>query len=145
MEESRKKRFLIAASNKYVFAILIYFMQITQDLLNDLGCAEIPQIHVLNKADLVDLNQHNEPDTVWISAKNGTGTDELLRAICAHLPQTAKRMRLCIPYAEGGFLQLLREEGKLFSEEYTADGTLVDITVDVKRQKKAAEYEVKPE
>ena len=54
-------------------------------------------------------------------------------------------MRLCIPYAEGGFLQLLREEGKLFSEEYTADGTLVDITVDVKRQKKAAEYEVKPE
>ncbi len=120
-------------------------MQITQDLLNDLGCAEIPQIHVLNKADLVDLNQHNEPDTVWISAKNGTGTDELLRAICVHLPQTAKRMRLCIPYAEGGFLQLLREEGKLFSEEYTADGTLVDITVDVKRQKKAAEYEVKPE
>ncbi|MCR5417391.1 MAG: glucosyltransferase domain-containing protein [Lachnospiraceae bacterium] len=34
MEESRKKRFLIAASNKYVFAILIYFMQITQDLVN---------------------------------------------------------------------------------------------------------------
>lgn len=120
-------------------------MQVTQDQLNDLGCADIPQIHVLNKADLVDLNQHNEPDAVWISAKNGTGTDALLRAICAHLPQTAKRMRLCIPYAEGGFLQLLREEGRLFSEEFTADGTLVDIMVDVKRQKKAAEYEVKPE
>ncbi len=119
-------------------------MQITQDLLNDLGCAEIPQIHVLNKADLVDIRQHNEPDTVWISAKNGTGTDALLRAICTHLPQTAKRMQLCIPYAEGGFLQLLREEGKLFSEEFTAEGTLVDIMVDVKRQKKAAEYEVKP-
>ena len=117
-------------------------MQITQDLLNDLGCAEIPQIHVLNKADLVDLNQHNDADTVWISAKNGTGTEDLLRAICAHLPQTAKRMRLCIPYTEGSFLQLLREEGKIFSEEFTTDGTLVDLMVDVKRQKKAAEYEV---
>ena len=117
-------------------------MQITQDLLNDLGCAEIPQIHVLNKADLVDLNQHNDADTVWISAKNGTGTEELLRAICTHLPQTAKRMRLCIPYTECSFLQLLREEGKIFSEEFTADGTLVDLMVDVKRQKKAAEYEV---
>ncbi len=118
-------------------------MQITQDLLNDLGCAEFPQIHVLNKADLVDLNQHNDADTVWISAKNGTGTEELLRAICTHLPQTAKRMRLCIPYTEGSFLQLLREEGKIFSEEFTPDGTLVDLTVDVKWQKRAAEFEVR--
>ena len=38
--------------------------------------------------------------------------------------------------------QLLREEGKLFSEEYTAEGTLVDVMVDVKRQKKAQEFVV---
>ena len=51
-------------------------------------------------------------------------------------------MKLCIPYAEGSFLQLLRDEGKLFSEEYTAEGTLVDVMVDIKRQKKAAEFAV---
>lgn len=115
-------------------------MQITQDLLNDLGCAEIPQIHVLNKADLVDLPQHNEPDTVWISAKNGTGTEELLRILARALPQTARRMTLCIPYADGSFLQLLRNEGKIFHEEYTADGTLIDVMVDVRRQKQAEQY-----
>ena len=115
-------------------------MQITQDLLNDLGCAEIPQIHVLNKADLVDLPQHNEPDTVWISAKNGTGTEELLRTLARALPQTARRMTLCIPYADGSFLQLLRNEGKIFHEEYTADGTLIDVMVDVRRQKQAEQY-----
>lgn len=115
-------------------------MQITQDLLNDLGCAEIPQIHVLNKADLVDLPKQNDADTVWLSAKTGEGTDALLRAISLALPQTAKRMTLCIPYAEGSFLQLLRSEGKIFREEYTAEGTLIEVMVDIKRQKQAEAY-----
>ncbi|MBR4101155.1 MAG: GTPase HflX [Oscillospiraceae bacterium] len=117
-------------------------MRITQELLNDLGCAEIPQIHVLNKADLVDVPKQSDLENVWISAKHGDGLDSLMKAIVHGLPQTAMRMKLCIPYSEGSFLQLLREEGKLFSEEYTADGTLVDIMVDVKRQKKAKEFAV---
>ena len=117
-------------------------MQITQNLLNDLGCAEIPQIHVLNKADLVDQPMHNDPDTVWISAKTGDGTEALLRAISLALPQTARRMTLCIPYSEGSFLQTLRNEGKIFREEYTADGTLVEVMVDVRRQKQAEAYSV---
>lgn len=115
-------------------------MQITQDLLNDLGCADIPQIHILNKADLVDLPKHNDADTVWISAKTGEGTDALLHAISHALPQTAKRMTLCIPYSEGSFLQLIRNEGKIFHEEYTADGTLIDAMVEVRRQKQAEQY-----
>ena len=49
-------------------------------------------------------------------------------------------MRLCIPYAEGSFLQILREEGRIFSEEYTAEGTLIDVLVDVRRQKQAAAF-----
>ena len=115
-------------------------MQITQALLDDLGCAEIPQIHVLNKADLVDIPKQSDDENVWISAKHGDGLDALLTAIVHRLPQTAKRMKLCIPYAEGSFLQTLREEGKLFSEEYTAEGTLVDVLVDVRRQKQAAAF-----
>lgn len=117
-------------------------MQITQSLLGDLGCAEIPQVHILNKSDLVELPMHSDTDNVWISAKTGDGLDALLQAIMYHLPQTAKRMQLCIPYAEGSFLQLLREEGKLFSEEYTAEGILVDVLVDVKRQKQAEQFRI---
>ena len=115
-------------------------MQITQKLLGELGCAEIPQIHVLNKADLVDMPRKNDSDTVWISAKHGDGIDALLQAIVRHLPQTAVRMKLCIPYHEGSLLQTLREEGKVFSEEFTPEGTLVDLMVDVRRQKAARAF-----
>lgn len=116
-------------------------MQVTHELLGELGCEGIPQIHVLNKADLVeDVPKTSDFETVWISAKHGDGLNALMKAIVHGLPQTAKRMKLCIPYSEGSFLQLLREEGKLFSEEFTADGTLVDIMVDVKRQKKAEAF-----
>ena len=49
-------------------------------------------------------------------------------------------MTLCIPYSEGSFLQILRNEGKIFREEYTAEGTLIEVMVDVRRQKQATQY-----
>ncbi|MDE6004628.1 MAG: GTPase HflX, partial [Oscillospiraceae bacterium] len=96
-------------------------MKITQELLQDLGCAEIPQVHVLNKADLLDdkISKQSDFHTVFMSAKHGDGLENLMKAILYHLPQTAKRMKLCIPYIDINFLNQIREEGKIFSEEYT--------------------------
>ncbi len=117
-------------------------MEITDRLLQDLGCGGIPQIRVLNKADLLDIPKSSDAEQVWCSAKSGEGIPELLSAMAQRLPQTVKRMQLCIPYSEGSFLQLLREEGKIFSEEYTGDGVLIDVLVDIKRQKAAAAFAV---
>lgn len=115
-------------------------MEITQSLLTELGCAEIPQIHVLNKSDLVNIPKRDEADTVWISAKTGFGIDALLSMIARTLPQTARRLTLCLPYSEGSLLQNLREEGKIFSEEYTADGIVIDAMVDIRRQKQVQPF-----
>ena len=117
-------------------------MHVTQELLNEMKCSDIPQIHVLNKSDLVELPKVNDFETVWISAKHGDGIPELLQTISQRLPQSARRMKLCIPYHEGGFLQSLREAGKVFTEEYTNEGTLVDMMVDVKYQKKAEQFQI---
>lgn len=117
-------------------------MQVTQSLLAELGCAEVPQIYVLNKSDLVDTLKENNSEQVWISAKTGEGLDELLLEIAKQLPQTAKRMQLCVPYDEGGFLQTLREEGTVFSESYTPEGVVVDVLVDVRRQKQAEQFQI---
>lgn len=115
-------------------------MDVTTNLLNELGCADIPQIRVLNKADKLSESGENSLEQVWISAENRTNLDILLDTIARQLPETAKRMKLCIPYSEGGFLQYLRENGTMFSAEYIAEGVLVDLLVDVRDQKKAMQF-----
>ena len=117
---------------------------VTENLLSELGCADIPQLRVMNKCDACAQIGENTKEQVWISAKENIGLDVLLEQIAALLPETAKRMQLCIPYSEGGFLQILRDEGTVFSEEYTENGVLVDVLVDIRRQKQAAAYLCKP-
>ena len=41
-------------------------------------------------------------------------------------------MKLCIPYADAGMLDLIRREGKLLREEYTPEGILAEAVLDRK-------------
>lgn len=108
---------------------------VTDSLLNDLGCADIPKIRVFNKADRLE-NAENIPHddkTVIISAKNKTGFDSLLECIARNLPETAVRRKLLIPYDKTSVIGAIRTDGKIFSEEYTPEGMLIDALVDVKQ------------
>ena len=108
--------------------------QVTAELLKELGCEGIPQINVLNKADRLPegTNINCDDSTVLISAKNKQGLDELLDCIARNLPETAKRGKFIIPYDKTSLLNTIRIDGKVFSEEYTAEGTLIDALVDMK-------------
>ena len=103
---------------------------VTLKTLADLGAAEIPVVTVLNKCDLLTEHIPEDSATVKISAKNNQGIDRLLQVIAANLPETAKRMNLLLPYDKAGYTAKLRENGKVFSEEYTENGVLVDALVD---------------
>ena len=48
-----------------------------------------------------------------------------------------------IPYDKGSLLNVLRADGKIFSEEYTAEGTLIDALVDNKVYYMVEEYRTK--
>lgn len=115
---------------------------VTLRTLADLGAAEIPVVTVLNKCDLLTENIPEDSTTVKISAKHAQGIDRMLRAIAENLPETAKRMKLLLPYDKAGFTAKLRENGKVFSEEYTGDGVLVDALVDQMLIKQMSEYEI---
>ena len=112
----------------------------TQKILAELGCGEIPAISILNKSDLVDYDIPEDDTTVKISAKDGTGIERMLELIAKNLPESAKRMKLLIPYDKAGFSAQIRDSGKIFSEEYTADGLLTDALVDIKLVKQAEHY-----
>ncbi len=116
--------------------------EVTEKLLSELGCDGIPVINVMNKADAaLNLDTVFEDDkNVIISARHHDGFDRLLQCIMKNLPETAKRMKLLIPYDKTAFINSIRSEGKIFSEEYTECGTLIDALVDVKLVKEATQY-----
>ncbi len=116
--------------------------EVTEKLLSELGCDGIPVINVMNKADAaLNLDTVFEDDkNVIISARHHDGFDRLLQCIMKNLPETAKRMKLLIPYDKTAFINSIRSEGKIFSEEYTECGTLIDALVDIKLVKEALKY-----
>lgn len=116
--------------------------EVTAKLLSELGCDGIPVINVMNKADIA-LN----PDTVFeddnnviISAYRHDGFGRLLECIMKNLPETARRMQLLVPYDKTAFINRIRADGKVLSEEYCEKGTLIDALVDVKLIKEAENY-----
>lgn len=118
--------------------------KVTENLLNELGCEQIPKIKVFNKADKLE-NTDNIPvddKTVLISAKNKTGFDDLLKCICNNLPETAVRKKFIIPYDKTNLINAIRNEGKIFSENYTENGTEIDALVDIKLLHLVKEYEI---
>ncbi|MBQ8582454.1 MAG: GTPase HflX [Ruminococcus sp.] len=116
--------------------------EVTEKLLDELGCGDIPKINVMNKSDAaIDLDTVFEDDsTVIVSALHHGGFDRLLDCIVKNLPETARRMKLLVPYDKSAFIGRIRLEGKIFSEEYTADGTEIDALVDMKLVKEAQLY-----
>ena len=119
--------------------------KVTLELLAELGCEGIPTITVLNKCDKVPAANDilTEENVVKISAKEGTGIDNLLLSIQKALPQSAVRAKLLLPFDKAGMLNAIRIDGKVFSEEYTAEGIITDALIDIKIYPKVDEYKIK--
>ena len=118
--------------------------KVTYDLLSELGCDDIPKINVLNKIDKLDQDTVIPEDstTVAISARNHIGFNELLECISRNLPKTSKRGRYLIPYDKTALINRIREDGKIFSEEFTENGTIIDALVDLKIYLSVKEYSI---
>lgn len=106
---------------------------VTEALLRELGAADIPVIIVYNKCDKISqLPAPFSKGTVLVSAKTGFGFDKLLTAIEKALSPSQKRLRLLIPYSHGALINEIIEGGRIFMQEYTESGTLLDALVDNK-------------
>ncbi len=107
-------------------------LEVTEKLLEELGCENKPIITVFNKCDLpCDSGALRVHGSVGISALRGDGLDTLLEAIAKTLPPSRARVKMLIPYSDGAAAAALRKDGAVFSEDYRADGLFLDITADV--------------
>lgn len=119
-------------------------LEVTQQLLESLGCGDSPIIPVLNKCDLMcgidDIPIIGK--SVRISAKTGQGVDRLLLAIEDNLPVKLKRGKWILPFDKAGISAQLRREATLISENYTENGIEIEAIVDELMYQKLKEYKI---
>lgn len=117
--------------------------EVTRELLESLGAEKTPMLNILNKVDRIEGERPIETeDCVLVSAVTGEGLDRMLKKIEKLLPPSQRRMTLLIPYADGSLSAAIRENGRIFSEEFTEKGVLTDALVDVKLLSRAEPYQI---
>jgi len=97
-------------------------------VLNDVDAGHVPELIVLNKADIADPEivtnlLRREPHSVVISAKTGEGIDELLLAIEADLPSLMQEVDLVVPYSRGDLISRAHATGDVISVDHDETGT----------------------
>jgi GTP-binding protein HflX len=109
-------------------------IQAVREVLAEIGAADVPEIIVVNKADIADpvtlkTLQTREPRTVVVSARTGAGIDELRATVEAALPQPDLTVEALVPYERGDLVSRVHSEGSVERLEHTADGTLLTARV----------------
>ncbi len=120
-------------------------LEVTENLLTELGSTDKPIIPVLNKWDKVENIQEDVPhiqNAVKLSAVSGFGIENLLIAIEDALPNKNVKAKFLIPFAKSGLAAEIRKDGTIISEEYVAEGLQVKALVEYKLYNQIKEWEI---
>lgn len=116
-------------------------LQVTGDLLAELGCGETPVLRVMNKCDLAPEIGEN-PNHIRISALSGDGIDALLEAVAEALPPDRKKVKLLLPFSKGALAEQCRRDGQVEYEEYVPEGLSMTVILGARLLAETAEYVV---
>ena len=116
-------------------------LQVTGDLLNELGCGETPVLRVMNKCDLAPEIGDN-PNHIRISALSGDGVDKLLEAVAEALPPDRKKVKLLLPFSKGALAEQCRRDGQVEYEEYVPEGLAMTVILGARLLAETEEYVV---
>ena len=99
-----------------------------REVLAEIGAGNLPELVVINKADIADPLQlaalrRREPDALIVSAHTGEGIDELLERLDARLPRPEIEVDVVVPYDRGDLVAAAHAEGEVLSQEHLAEGT----------------------
>ena len=119
-----------------------------REVLDSIGAGHLPEILVLNKADLADVPTASRlrglyPEAVTVSATEGTGLEDLKCHLADHLARGSELVELLIPYTRGRVLGVLRREAEVLAEDHTADGTLLSVRLPSDQAGRYGEFAVR--
>ncbi len=129
-------------------------VQVTTELLAELGAGDKPTLFAFNKCDaglapepMLQLKQsaHGENhDMVFISARTGAGLAQMIEKLESMAGAGKKRVHLFIPPAEGAVTGILYQMGDDVEVDYRADGIYAEVTADEKLLGKIRKYITDP-
>lgn len=107
-------------------------IQVTKQVISDLGAADKPILTVYNKCDKnPTLRFFGESgNDVRVSALKKIGLDNMLTKMCSLLGNTRRQVKLLIPYADGSLASKIRKQGAVINEEYREDGLFIEAILD---------------
>ena len=103
------------------------FIKTTEQVLDEIGAGDKKTITAFNKIDVADEQvvrrmRRERPDAVFISARNGTGLDELLARAAEIIDQRLTPMQLRLPLDRHDVLAALHRSANVLEKEYEHDG-----------------------
>ncbi len=114
-----------------------YMMEVTNDTLQDVGVENVTTLNVYNKADLADIRYPEvNDDSIWLSAKEGEGLDELIELIKTRIFGQYITCKLLIPFDRGDLVSYLNDRTSVKNTAYEEDGTLMTVEMDVTERSK---------
>jgi GTP-binding protein HflX len=105
-------------------------MAAVRAVLGEVGASDVPELPVLNKADLLDEVTRARlarqfPGVPMLSAATGEGVQELLAAIATRLPHPEVDLAVLLPYDRGDLVDRAHREAEILKVEHVGAGTRV--------------------
>ncbi len=116
-------------------------LEVTDSVISELGCDDIPKLTVFNKCDLCDTAA--ALPGIHVSAKTGEGLDTLLESISKALSERVIRCSVLLPFDRLSLSAEIRERGNILSEDYREDGCLITAVMDRALYGRLAPYVVR--
>ena len=109
---------------------------------------EVPaEMIVINKIDQADplvlaelRHVLGNEDVVFLSAKTGEGIDELTSRIELFLNSRDAHVQLALPFTRGDLVSYVHEVGTVLDEDYSGEGTLLDVRLPRRVAQELAEF-----
>jgi GTP-binding protein HflX len=124
-------------------------MAAVRSVLGEVGAADVPELVVLNKADLLDEVTRARlsrlfPGVPMISAATGEGVDDLLAATADRLPHPEVELTALVPYDRGDLIDRAHREAEILDVDHLPEGTRLHLRASASLAHALAPHELGP-